>query len=162
MKDEEFLCKKMDLTEVHQATLCEVSIILKRDLPNFEPTSNEEKKTRKIDPLHLEQVNLDDLTNRRIKKRQLHMANPRGPLTVSSWPPWIVPPMIINLMGETSTIGLALYKSKWYEGHAKIMKDVLLVLLKCEKPAIMEAVPLGTLDYPLFLLNTAENALYNL
>ncbi|KAJ8955041.1 hypothetical protein NQ318_000473 [Aromia moschata] len=31
MKDEEFLCKKMDLIEIHQASLCEVSITLKRE-----------------------------------------------------------------------------------------------------------------------------------
>ncbi|KAJ8961300.1 hypothetical protein NQ318_008986, partial [Aromia moschata] len=55
-----------------------------------------------------------------------------------------------RLTDETRTIGCALYKSKWYKADAKIMRDVLLVLLRCKKPSILEAVPLGTMDYPCF------------
>nr|UTN00954.1 odorant receptor [Semanotus bifasciatus] len=53
---------------------------------------------------------------------------------------------------ETHSLGYALYESKWHEADAKIMRDVVLVLCRCRKPGTLEALPLGDLNYPLFLM----------
>ncbi|KAJ8961291.1 hypothetical protein NQ318_008976 [Aromia moschata] len=52
----------------------------------------------------------------------------------------------------TSAIGFAAYDSKWYEVDAEMMKYLVFVLHRCNKPSTLKAIPSGTINYALFLL----------
>nr|UTN00906.1 odorant receptor [Semanotus bifasciatus] len=57
-----------------------------------------------------------------------------------------------QLTDEVMSINYAVYDSKWYEADAKTMKDILFILMRSHKPVTLDALPLGALNYPLFLM----------
>ncbi|KAJ8961301.1 hypothetical protein NQ318_008987, partial [Aromia moschata] len=52
----------------------------------------------------------------------------------------------------TSSIGDAVYSSRWYQSDAKTMKTCLLIMMRTNRPATLDALPLGKMDYQLFLM----------
>ena len=50
---------------------------------------------------------------------------------------------------QTCDIQDAVYASKWYIIDPKLAQDMKLILLRCQKPVFMEAVPFGIFNYNL-------------
>ncbi|KAJ8950580.1 hypothetical protein NQ314_007844 [Rhamnusium bicolor] len=55
-------------------------------------------------------------------------------------------------MDETLSISDAVYEAEWYKADASTMKDVRFILARSQSPICLDALPLGSLNYPLFLL----------
>ncbi|KAJ8939007.1 hypothetical protein NQ314_011257 [Rhamnusium bicolor] len=53
---------------------------------------------------------------------------------------------------RTLTTANAVYASNWHKADARTMKDLAFVLSRCQKPIRFDSLPLGILDYPLFLM----------
>nr|QXE93261.1 odorant receptor 35 [Eucryptorrhynchus brandti] len=56
-----------------------------------------------------------------------------------------------TVQDETYNIREAVYVSKWYAIDPKIGKDVKFVLMRCQKPIYMNAIPLGVFSYSLLI-----------
>ncbi|KAF7284539.1 hypothetical protein GWI33_021989 [Rhynchophorus ferrugineus] len=57
-----------------------------------------------------------------------------------------------NISDESMSIGDAVYNSNWYEAKPKIRKYLVLMILRSQKPIKVDALPLGTADYPFYLM----------
>nr|QNH68040.1 odorant receptor 14 [Apriona germarii] len=57
-----------------------------------------------------------------------------------------------RLLDETLSVSDAVYESKWYDCDVRTMKDILFIIARCQNPQYLDALPLGSFNYPLFLL----------
>nr|AUF73030.1 odorant receptor [Anoplophora chinensis] len=57
-----------------------------------------------------------------------------------------------RILDETLSVAGALYDSKWYDGDVQIMRDICFILARAQIPATLGALPLGVMNYPLFLM----------
>ncbi|XP_023027103.2 odorant receptor 30a-like isoform X2 [Leptinotarsa decemlineata] len=53
---------------------------------------------------------------------------------------------------NTESIAEAVYDMKWYEADILTRKDLLFILIRTQKPMELDALPLGTLNYALYLM----------
>ncbi|KAJ8917513.1 hypothetical protein NQ315_005562 [Exocentrus adspersus] len=57
-----------------------------------------------------------------------------------------------RIKDETLSVGDALWDSKWFNADARTMRDVHIILMRCQKPIYYEALPLGIIDYPFYYM----------
>ncbi|XP_076271728.1 uncharacterized protein LOC143203450 isoform X2 [Rhynchophorus ferrugineus] len=53
---------------------------------------------------------------------------------------------------ETCDIQDALYEAKWVGSNKDIIKDLKFIMLRCQAPTHLRAIPLGTFDYSLWIV----------
>ncbi|XP_076274670.1 odorant receptor 49b-like isoform X2 [Rhynchophorus ferrugineus] len=56
------------------------------------------------------------------------------------------------LRDETYNIQDALYESNWIKADKEMVKDIQFIILRCQKPAILKAIPVGTFDYGVMII----------
>nr|QNH68044.1 odorant receptor 19 [Apriona germarii] len=57
-----------------------------------------------------------------------------------------------RITDETLSVADAVYNSRWYHGDAQIMRDMIIILARSQRPASLGALPLGAMNYSLFLM----------
>nr|QUP79573.1 odorant receptor 13 [Monochamus saltuarius] len=57
-----------------------------------------------------------------------------------------------RILDETLSVADVLYDSGWYDGDVLIMRDICFILARSQRPATLGALPLGVMNYPLFLM----------
>ncbi|KAG5863487.1 hypothetical protein JTB14_015155 [Gonioctena quinquepunctata] len=57
-----------------------------------------------------------------------------------------------TLTDELSSIGEAVYASKWYLSEPKMVRDVKFILLRCQKPFELNAFLFGTFSFTTYML----------
>nr|QUP79572.1 odorant receptor 12 [Monochamus saltuarius] len=57
-----------------------------------------------------------------------------------------------RLMDETQSVSDAAYNSKWYNADPKTTKNLVFIIARSQEPEVLDALPLGSFSYPLFLL----------
>ncbi|XP_022904516.1 odorant receptor 85c-like [Onthophagus taurus] len=56
-----------------------------------------------------------------------------------------------NLMDESTSLAIAAYNTPWYNSPVSIQKDILLILIRSQKPLTLNAMNLGDLSRATFL-----------
>ncbi|KAF7265516.1 hypothetical protein GWI33_021089 [Rhynchophorus ferrugineus] len=56
------------------------------------------------------------------------------------------------IKNKTYDIQDALYESKWIDVDREMARDVQFVILRCQTPAVLKAIPLGTFDYSVWIV----------
>ncbi|KAJ8961298.1 hypothetical protein NQ318_008984 [Aromia moschata] len=64
----------------------------------------------------------------------------------------ILCPLLMVCLFQTSSVGDAIYDSKWYEADPKLAQYVILIIRRSQRPATLRALPLGSLDFPMFAM----------
>ncbi|KAJ8939192.1 hypothetical protein NQ318_012428 [Aromia moschata] len=57
-----------------------------------------------------------------------------------------------RMMQETAAIRDFLYALEWYQCEPELIRDLKFILARCQIPIVIEALPLGTLNYEFFLV----------
>nr|QNH68034.1 odorant receptor 7 [Apriona germarii] len=56
-----------------------------------------------------------------------------------------------EIMVQSSEIGMALYKSKWYEESLKLQKMMIIMLMRCNKELCLEIGPFAVMTLATFI-----------
>ncbi|XP_057657385.1 odorant receptor 22c-like [Diorhabda carinulata] len=56
------------------------------------------------------------------------------------------------IMSDSESMAEAVYNSKWYKINLTTRKSILIILKRCQKPLTLDALPQGSLNYPLFMM----------
>ncbi|KAG5866947.1 hypothetical protein JTB14_026250 [Gonioctena quinquepunctata] len=57
-----------------------------------------------------------------------------------------------KITDSTLSVSEAVYKMEWYSTDIQTMKDILFILMRSQKPMYLDALPLGILNYTLYLM----------
>ncbi|XP_018579026.2 odorant receptor 13a-like [Anoplophora glabripennis] len=57
-----------------------------------------------------------------------------------------------RLLDETLSVADVIYDTKWYDGDVQIMRDIRFILARSQIPVMIGALPLGCMNYALFLM----------
>ncbi|XP_060534886.1 odorant receptor 47b-like isoform X2 [Cylas formicarius] len=63
-----------------------------------------------------------------------------------------------KMMDATYGIQDAVYDSKWHEADPKVAMDLKLILMRCQKPVYMDAVPFGVFNYNLLIIDLLQKS----
>ncbi|XP_019762286.1 odorant receptor 85b [Dendroctonus ponderosae] len=57
-----------------------------------------------------------------------------------------------KIRDQTYDIQDAVYKARWYDNITSTTKDSQLIMLRCQKPLCMDAIPFGIFNFSLLLV----------
>ncbi|XP_030746991.1 uncharacterized protein LOC115875627 [Sitophilus oryzae] len=118
---------------------------LKEVYDNIFETDNEEEQFKRFKlwvRYHQDIIGLCEHLNRISKRTIGHV------LLIAA----IVMGCIGNQLIKTLDIRDTIYEGKWYMCDERVKSWMPFVLLRCQKPMSLDALPLGSANYPLFLL----------
>nr|ALR72568.1 odorant receptor OR24 [Colaphellus bowringi] len=56
-----------------------------------------------------------------------------------------------RIQDESTLVGTALYDADWSDADDELKRDIRFVMMRCQKPMIVQATSFGIMDHPLFL-----------
>ncbi|XP_056639772.1 odorant receptor Or2-like [Diorhabda sublineata] len=59
---------------------------------------------------------------------------------------------MVMIILKSESMAEAVYNSKWYKTNLTTRKSILIILKRCQKPLTLDALPQGSLNYPLFMM----------
>ncbi|VEN63784.1 unnamed protein product [Callosobruchus maculatus] len=57
-----------------------------------------------------------------------------------------------KIRDESLSVADSIYFSDWYRGTIQQRKDIAFMMFRSQKPIFFDALPFGTLNYPLFVM----------
>nr|ALR72567.1 odorant receptor OR22 [Colaphellus bowringi] len=78
---------------------------------------------------------------------------------------WMVGLFLLCSSGQkitdiTESVAEAIYAMEWYSTDVQTMRDIRFILMRSQKPLVLQAGPLGALNYPLYMMMVKASYTY--